>query len=119
MRFPTTVLSDLNSKDDIDENTYVFSKFYGEDTTKWKCANDECNSPTEITGQDLKVLDNEDMVSWEKFGPLGIVVFPLCHHCGNSLAQEYRVLIEDNAIDITNAGLTGANDDFGPVQMIH
>ena len=89
MRFPTTVLSDLNSKDDIDENTYVFSKFYGEDTTKWKCANDECKSPTEITGQDLKVLDNEDMVSWEKFGPLGIVVFPLCHHCGNSLSQVY------------------------------
>lgn len=115
----TTLLQKLVSQKEFDENVSSFSKYFGEDETLWKCSNKKCKTRDDITGRELFMLDKEDMVAWQRFGPLTVVVFPLCHKCGSSLSQTYEVIIENSEI-ITNsrrlAGATGASDD---VHLVH
>lgn len=111
-----TLLQELTSNEDFDENITPFSKYFGNDETLWKCSNLECSRRDNITGRELYLLDKDNMVPWQKFGPLTVVVFPLCHHCGSSLSQTYEVIIEDSLIVDDS---TGAGNGFGPYQRVH
>jgi hypothetical protein len=101
MIFPKDMkMFDIFEDEAFDKNIVKFNKYFGEDETKWKCINLECKNPSIITGQEIKVLDKHNCVSWERYGPLANLVFPLCHHCGSSLGQIYIPIKEKNVSQI-------------------
>ncbi len=70
-------------------SNFVPTKYFGDKTDVWGCTNENCNRSSRLSQLEIKVLDGTEQIMWGRFGDASIL-FPLCNHCGASLAIIYN-----------------------------